>query len=67
MPDSRVDFVGPGPFHLPVAHRATANSVYAVIVIDGDSILRPMVIQMTAPVAKNFAAQLLDAAAKVAH
>ena len=75
MPDSRVDFVGPGPFHLPVAHRATANSVggavearlYAVIVIDGDSILRPMVIQMTAPVAKNFAAQLLDAAAKVAR
>ena len=75
MRDSRVDFVGPGPFHLPVAHRATANSVggavearlYAVIVIDGDSILRPMVIQMTAPVAKNFAAQLLDAATKVAH
>ena len=75
MPDSRVDFLGTGPFHLPAAQRATANSVgdaveariYAVIGIGDDSVVRPMVIQMTAPVAQAFAAQLLDAASRVAH
>jgi hypothetical protein len=75
MSDSRVNFVGPGPFHLPAAQRATAISIggavearlYAIIPIDDDSIMRPMVIQMTASVAQNFAAQLLDAAAKVLH
>jgi hypothetical protein len=75
MSDSRVDFIGPGPFHLPVVQRATASPVggaiearlYAVITIAGDPTMRPMVIQMSAPVAQDFAAQLLDAAAKVAH
>jgi hypothetical protein len=74
MSDSRIDFVGPGPFHLPVAQRATAISIgsavearlYALIQIDNDSIMRPIVIHMTAPVARSFAAQLLDAAAKIA-
>jgi len=73
MSDSRVDFVGAGPFHLPVAQRATAIStggavearLYAIIKIDDESTMRPMVIQMTATVAQNFAEQLLDAAAKV--
>ena len=52
MPDSRVEFLGTGPFHLPAVQRATANSVgdavearmYAVIVIGDDSVVRPMVI-----------------------
>jgi hypothetical protein len=75
MPDSRIDFAGQGPFHLPAAQRTAVTAVgnavearlYAVIVSGGDSVIRPMVIQMTAPVAKDFATQLLDAAAKMAH
>ena len=73
MSDSRVDFVGPGPIHLPAAQRATAISIggavearlFAIIQVDNDPIMRPIVIHMTAQVARSFAAQLLDAAAKV--
>jgi hypothetical protein len=67
MPDN-VSFATYGPYHLPVAQRATASSLDGSVEVrlyalfEGE--LRPMVIEMVPRVARDLAAQLLDAASK---
>jgi hypothetical protein len=65
MPDT-VSFAGYGPYRLPLAQRATATPVNGSVEVrlyalfEGQ--LRPMVIQMSPSIARDFAKQLLEAA-----
>jgi hypothetical protein len=65
MPDN-ISFAGYGPYRLPVAQRATAASLNGSVEVrlyalfEGE--LRPMIIQMSPNIARDFATQLSAAA-----
>jgi hypothetical protein len=71
MSESRVVFLGPGPFHLPVPQSATAHVVGGAIEIrikasvDGDPNSKPIAMQLTGTMAHKLGLALLAAASEL--